>query len=111
MTDKIPQILELLPYSDPFLFVDDITELNEDRITGNYTIKENEYYFRGHFKEKPIVPGVIITEIMAQIGLVSFGIGLLLKQFEDKPEDADKEILPVFSNFHVEFVNASRINI
>ena len=106
MTDKIPQILELLPYSDPFLFVDDITELNEDRITGNYTIKENEYYFRGHFKEKPIVPGVIITEIMAQIGLVSFGIGLLLKQFEDKPEDADKEILPVFSNFHVEFVNA-----
>lgn len=106
MKEKIPQILELLPYSDPFLFVDEIKELDESKIIGTYTIKKDEYYFRGHFKEKPIVPGVIITEIMAQIGLVSFGIGLLLKQFDEHPEKGNKEILPVFSNFHVEFVNA-----
>lgn len=103
MIESIPQILKLLPYQAPFLFVDEITELTEETIKGNYTIKTDEYYFHGHFKEKPVVPGVIITEIMAQIGLVSFGIGLLLNQQSSEP---DRQILPAFSNFHVEFVNA-----
>lgn len=102
MIENVPHILKLLPYQDPFLFVDEITELTEETIKGNYTIKADEYYFQGHFKEKPVVPGVIITEIMAQIGLVSFGIGLLLNQQSGM---ADRQILPAFSNFHVEFVN------
>lgn len=105
MKERIPQILELLPYSDPFLFVDEISDLTEEAISGSYQIKEDEYFFRGHFKEKPIVPGVIITEIMAQIGLVSFGIGLILNQTPN-PSDAQKQILPVFSNFQIEFVSA-----
>ncbi len=105
MTEQIPEILKLLPYSDPFLFVDEIHELNENGIIGSYRIKEDEYFFRGHFKEKPVVPGVIITEIMAQIGLVSFGIGLLLNQSEGS-DKLTKRILPVFSNYNIEFVSA-----
>lgn len=104
MTVKIEKIKSLLPYSHPFLFVDEIEEITSDGIKGTYTIREDEYYFEGHFKGKPIVPGVIITEIMAQIGLVSFGIGLLLEQ--NINESKDIQILPVFSNYSVEFVSA-----
>ncbi|MFY0608061.1 MAG: hydroxymyristoyl-ACP dehydratase [Cyclobacteriaceae bacterium] len=105
MIDKIPKILSLLPYDEPFLFVEYITELTENNIKGSYTVKKDEYYFRGHFREKPVVPGVIITEIMAQIGLVSFGIGLLLNDKKHNDSDVNKSILPVFSNFNVEFVS------
>lgn len=104
MKDRIDKVISLLPYTDPFLFVDEISELTENNIKGSYTIKEDEYFFKGHFKEKPIVPGVIITEIMAQIGLVSFGISLIMDKV--KEQDPDHPILPVFSNYQMEFVSA-----
>ncbi|MDH7446449.1 3-hydroxyacyl-ACP dehydratase FabZ family protein [Aquimarina sp. 2201CG14-23] len=72
MTEK--QIIERLPYETPFLFVDEIIEVDNDRIKGSYTLKTDEYFYKGHFKDKPITPGVILTEIMAQIGLVCLGI-------------------------------------
>ena len=75
MTAK--EILKLLPYTTPFLFVDDVTEISEHGITGNFTYKKDEYFYEGHFKEFPITPGVILTETMAQIGLVCLGIYLL----------------------------------
>jgi 3-hydroxyacyl-[acyl-carrier-protein] dehydratase len=71
------KIITLLPYSEPFLFVDSITDVNENRIVGNYTFKKNAYFYKGHFKNNPVTPGVILIETMAQIGLVSFGIYLI----------------------------------
>lgn len=71
------KIITLLPYQDPFLFVDEITDVSENGITGSYTFKKNEFYYRGHFKDNPVTPGVILTEVMAQIGVVSLGIYLL----------------------------------
>ena len=71
------QIIQLLPYQDPFLFVDDITDISEEGITGTYTFKTAEYYYKGHFKNNPVTPGVILTEVMAQIGVVCLGIYLL----------------------------------
>lgn len=71
------QIIALLPYQHPFLFVDELTDISENGITGNYTFKKEEYFYKGHFKNNPITPGVILTEVMAQIGVVSFGIYLL----------------------------------
>ncbi|WP_311195939.1 hypothetical protein [Antarcticibacterium sp. 1MA-6-2] len=70
-------ILSRLPYSQPFLFVDDITYVDENEVTGVYRFKQDSFFYKGHFKNKPITPGVILTECMAQIGVVSLGIYLL----------------------------------
>ena len=75
MTAK--EVLDLLPYQSPFLFVDGLDLISDEGITGHYTFKENEYFYKGHFKESPITPGVILTECMAQIGVVCLGIYLM----------------------------------
>ena len=70
-------IIRLLPYQTPFLFVDEIGSLSEHGAEGFYTFKKDEYFYQGHFKNNPITPGVILTEVMAQIGVVCLGIYLL----------------------------------
>lgn len=69
-------ILKRLPYRSPFLFVDTISEISEEGVCGSYRFREDEYFYEGHFKNKPVTPGVILTETMAQIGLVCLGIYL-----------------------------------
>lgn len=71
------EITDQLPYAPPFLFVDELTAISDNGITGNYSFKKDEYFYSGHFKNNPVTPGVILTEVMAQIGLVCFGIYLL----------------------------------
>ncbi len=71
------KILDLLPYTTPFLFVDALFEINENGIKGTYTYSPDEYFYKGHFKSFPVTPGVILIETMAQIGVVCFGIYLL----------------------------------
>jgi 3-hydroxyacyl-[acyl-carrier-protein] dehydratase len=70
-------IVSKLPYSKPFLFVDKIIEINENGVVGEYTFNENLDFYKGHFKDNPVTPGVILTEVMAQIGLVCLGIFIL----------------------------------
>jgi 3-hydroxyacyl-[acyl-carrier-protein] dehydratase len=70
-------ILSKLPYSKPFLFVDEIISIDEEGVEGGYTFDENLDFYKGHFKDKPVTPGVILIEVMAQIGLVCLGIFLL----------------------------------
>ena len=69
-------ILEKLPYSKPFLFVDKLISISDNGVEGTYRFKEDEHFYEGHFKENPVTPGVILTECMAQIGLVCMGIFL-----------------------------------
>jgi 3-hydroxyacyl-[acyl-carrier-protein] dehydratase len=71
------EIIELLPYEEPFLFVDELTEVSDDGITGNYTFQDDAFFYKGHFKDFPVTPGVILTETMAQIGVVCLGIFLM----------------------------------
>ena len=71
------EIISILPYSSPFLFVDSIENMDENSITGTYTFKKDEFFYQGHFKNYPITPAVILTEVMAQIGVVCLGIYLL----------------------------------
>jgi 3-hydroxyacyl-[acyl-carrier-protein] dehydratase len=71
------EIIAKLPYQHPFLFVDEILGVDENGITGSYTYDASHDFYKGHFKNNPVTPGVILTETMAQIGVVSFGIYLL----------------------------------
>lgn len=70
------EVLAHLPYSSPFLFVDELLEINEQKVSGSYTFDPSMDFYKGHFKDHPVTPGVILTETMAQIGLVSLGIYL-----------------------------------
>lgn len=70
-------ILSKLPYSKPFLFVDEIIRIDENGVEGCYTFDENLDFYKGHFKNNPVTPGVILTEVMAQIGVVCLGIFIL----------------------------------
>lgn len=79
---KHQEIIDLLPYSDPFLFVDELVELNEDRVVGTFTFSPDLDFYQGHFKDFPVTPGVILTECCAQIGLVCLGIFLLENYWE-----------------------------
>ena len=87
---KKENIIQLLPYQVPFLFVEELTYISENRSEGYYTFKNDEYFYQGHFKDKPITPGVILTEVMAQIGVVCLGIYLLKNDFSEikKPQIA-----------------------
>lgn len=75
--DGYQHIIDLLPYERPFLFVDQLTDLDSEGATGTYQFREDEFFYKGHFKGHPVTPGVILIETMAQIGLVCLGIHLL----------------------------------
>jgi len=79
---KKEEIISKLPYSKPFLFVDELLHIDENGVEGTYTFDENLDFYKGHFKDNPITPGVILTEVMAQIGLVCLGIYLLNDTFK-----------------------------
>jgi len=70
------QVLEKLPYAKPFLFVDELLQIDENGVIGSYTFDKNLDFYKGHFKDYPITPGVILTETMAQIGLACLAIYL-----------------------------------
>ena len=58
----------LLPHRKPFLFVDEIVRVDDSGSESRYTFKQDEFFFKGHFPEYPVVPGVVLVETMAQAG-------------------------------------------
>jgi 3-hydroxyacyl-[acyl-carrier-protein] dehydratase len=82
------------------LFVDTIEDVSEDFIKGSYTFKASSWFYKGHFKDHPITPGVILTECAAQIGLASLGLFILS---QDKNSDIGKIRLAMTST-NIEFL-------
>lgn len=109
------QIISLLPYQEPFLFVDQLTSISSEGIKGHYTFKKDAYFYEGHFKDNPITPGVILTECMAQIGVVCLGIYMIKEEIsESNPQIALTSsqvdfFLPVFPGEKVTVVSEKEI--
>lgn len=59
-------IKKIIPYDDEFLFIDGILKLDKKRITAIKEVKAEEYYFKAHFKDFPIMPGALIVEGLGQ---------------------------------------------
>lgn len=70
---KREDIKRYLPHKEPFLFVDEIVELEEKkRAVGLYKVKKDSFWVKAHFEDFPIMPGVLILEALAQVSLLIF---------------------------------------
>lgn len=78
---NINEISRILPHRQPFLLVDKIIELSESHVVGIKNVTMNEDFFRGHFPDNPIMPGVLQVEAMAQVG------GILVLNSVEDPEN------------------------
>ncbi|RKR83939.1 3-hydroxyacyl-[acyl-carrier-protein] dehydratase [Mucilaginibacter gracilis] len=96
-------ILSHLPYKSSFLFVDNITAIDDDGVTGNYTLKPDAFFYEDHFVGNPVTPGVIITEIMAQIGLVVLGIHLMISGQHEEGVLMGQDSFPLLTSTNIDF--------
>ena len=70
MANQIPDILTLLPHRPPFLLVDEILSLSSDQVVTRTIFGNDHIFFEGHFPGEPVLPGVVLTEAMAQTILI-----------------------------------------
>jgi len=68
MSKTFEPVEQLLPHRDPFLFLDELLEADETHTVAKRVFTEDHFFFRGHFPDYPVVPGVILIETMAQCG-------------------------------------------
>lgn len=67
----IKEIMDIIPHRYPFLLIDKVIKIEENKITAIKNVTANEYYFQGHFPTEPVMPGVLIIESLAQAGAVA----------------------------------------
>ena len=94
------EVLELMPQQEPFRFIDEILELDDEHIVASYRFREDADFYRGHFPGNPVTPGVILIETMAQASVVALGIYLYAAQFS---EEEVRKTVTVFTDAQVEF--------
>ena len=99
------QVLDLLPQQEPFRFVDEILEVDDDHIVARYTFRPDADFYRGHFPGNPITPGVLLIEAMAQTGVVALGIYLVARE---RGVEEVRRVLTVFTDVTAEFTGVVR---
>jgi 3-hydroxyacyl-[acyl-carrier-protein] dehydratase len=93
-------VLAAVPHAPPFRFIDEILELDDEHILAAHRFRADADFYRGHFPAKPITPGVLLVEAMAQAGVVALGIYLLARE---SSLDEARAMLSVFTDANVEF--------
>lgn len=69
------KIKSILPHREPFLFIDEVIEIDgTQKVVAVKYINKNESFFQGHFPDKPVMPGVLIIEAMAQTSIILYSI-------------------------------------
>ena len=96
-------ILALVPQQQPFRFIDEIVELDEEHIVATYVYPPDSEFYRGHFPGNPVTPGVILIETMAQAAVVALGIYLVACA---KGLEEVQKLLTVFTDANVDFSGA-----
>ncbi|WKZ56992.1 MAG: FabA/FabZ family ACP-dehydratase [Bdellovibrionota bacterium] len=91
------RVLNSLPQTGPFRFLDEITELTPESIVAHYRFRSDAWFYRGHFVGDPVTPGVILIESMAQASLVALGIFLASR------ESQGQKLRTLFTECQVEF--------
>jgi 3-hydroxyacyl-[acyl-carrier-protein] dehydratase len=94
------KLLARLPQQEPFRFIDEILEVDDDHIEAAYTWRPDAEFYRGHFPGNPLTPGVLLVESMAQAGVVALGIYLVSKA---KSAQETEKLVTVFTDAQVEF--------
>src|SRR5580658_630162 len=94
-------IFDRLPYKSSFRFVDEITFLDAEKVIGHYTLRADAFFYADHFPGNPVTPGAILTEIMAQIGLVVLGIFLATPNPAEYSEASANTIVPLLTSADV----------
>jgi 3-hydroxyacyl-[acyl-carrier-protein] dehydratase len=94
------EILATIPQQEPFRFIDDIVEIDDEHIVAGYRFRQDHGFYRGHFPGRPVTPGVILIETMAQAAVVAHGIYLLAKETS---LDEVRRTLSIFTDANVEF--------
>lgn len=98
----LPQILELLPHRDPFLFVDAITKFKANKkIVATRYLRPDEPHFKGHFPQKPIMPGVLITDALAQTSGLLWGFS---KKVDESTPDETNQTIFFLASDEIKFV-------
>lgn len=91
------EIKKIIPHREPMLLVDEAFVVAENKAEGIYTVRGDEFFLQGHFPGNPVVPGVILCEIMAQTCSVLLG---------DKASQAEEPMTPYFTGLtNVKFRN------
>ncbi len=94
------ELLDAVPQRAPFRFIDEIIELSDEHIVATANFAEDADFYRGHFPGRPITPGVILVEAMAQAGVVALGIHVVARQ---RSLQEARRLISVFTDAEVEF--------
>jgi 3-hydroxyacyl-[acyl-carrier-protein] dehydratase len=94
------EILSMIPQREPFRFIDEVLEIDDEHVVASYRFRTDHEFYAGHFPGRPVTPGVILVEAMAQAALVAHGIYLLAK--ETLREEVERT-LSVFTDAEIEF--------